>query len=261
MRVAGFSDIGTRREKNEDAFWYDAQRGIFILADGLGAHQAGEVAAGMAIEIASSQIVAAVGSGFKEEALSDALQDAFVEASRVIHQTGLKDAELQGMACSLVAAVIADSECYIAHVGDTRAYLFFNNVLCQMTTDDTPVAALVKRGYLLPEKSRAHVWSNILLKTIGGRSNVDANLLKFPVKPNEKLLLCSDGLWATVDHSEMENTFASAPDPQSACWALVRYAHEKGAQDNITAIVVAVDETTDQMLLQRTQEIPPPFIG
>src|SRR5262245_31448790 len=142
MRVAGLSDIGTMRDKNEDAFWYDAERGIFILADGIGSLESGEVAASMGIEIVSAQIVHAVGSGLKEEALSDALQDAFHEASRVIHETGLKDPELQGMSCSMIAAVVKEGFCYLAHVGDARAYLYFGNTLSQMTIDDTPVAGL-----------------------------------------------------------------------------------------------------------------------
>ena len=259
MRVAGLSDIGSMRDKNEDAFWFDADRAIFILADGIGSMESGEVAASMGIEIASARIVNAVGSGLKEEHLSDALQDAFHEASRVIHDTGANDPELQGMACSMIVAVVKDGFCYLGHVGDTRAYLFFDNTLSQMTIDDTPVAGLVKRGYLLPEKSRSHIWSNILLKTVGGRPGVDANLLRFPVKARERLLLCSDGLWSPMEHTEMESLFAANSDPQSVCLELVRYAREKGGKDNITAVVVEVEDQRDRALLERTEEIPRPL--
>src|ERR671930_206005 len=106
MRAAALSDIGCMRDKNEDAFCYDPHRGIFIVADGVGGNESGEVAAAMAIEITSAQIVHAVGSGWQEEKLSDALQEAFNEASRVIYETASKDRTLQGMACSLIAAVI-----------------------------------------------------------------------------------------------------------------------------------------------------------
>jgi protein phosphatase len=248
------------RDKNEDAFWYDAQRGIFIVADGIGAPESGEVAANIGIEIASAQLVHAVGSGLKEENLSDALQDAFFEASRVIHETGTKDPELQGMACSMIVAVVTDGFCYLAHVGDARAYLYFDKTLSQMTIDDTPVAGLVKRGYLLPEKSRSHIWSNILLKTVGGRPGVDANLLRFPIKAKEELLLCSDGLWSALEHPEMESLFSANSDPQSVCLELVRYAREKGGKDNITAVVVEVEDRRDRALSERTEEIPRPLL-
>jgi len=256
MQVAGLSYIGSTRDKNEDAFWYDALRGIFILADGIGSLESGEVAANMGIEIASAQLVHAVGSGLKEDFLNDALQDAFHEASRVIYETGSKDPGLQGMACSMIAAVVKDGFCYLAHVGDARAYLYFEDTLSQMTIDDTPVAGLVKRGYLLPEKSRTHIWSNILLKTVGGRPGVDANLLRFPVKPKEQLLLCSDGLWSPLEHPEMQNLFIVNSDPQSICLELVRYAREKGGKDNITAVVVEIEEQRDRTLQERTEEIP-----
>jgi PPM family protein phosphatase len=260
MRVAGLSDIGSMRDKNEDAFWYDAPRGIFVLAAGVGSDESGQVAAGMAIEIASAQIVHAVGSGWKEERLSDALQDTFFEASRVIHETATKDAALQGMACSLIVAVVSDGFCYLGHVGNTRAYLFFDKSLCQMTIDDTPVAGLVKRGYLLPEKSRTHIWANILLKTVGGQPRVDANLLRFPVKKQERLLFCSDGLWSMLEQSAMEQLFSSQPDPQTVCLELVQTARSKGGKDNITAVVAEVEDQADLPISEPSAELRRPFL-
>ena len=167
MRIAGLSDIGLVRAKNEDAYWFDPNRAIFILADGLGGHKAGEVAAALAVRIAAERLSLAVDRQMKDFQLIDAMQEAFGTASEEIYSHGKSSEKLSGMGCSLIAGILQDQNCYVAHAGDSRAYLYFDNTLSQMTVDDTPVAALIKRGYLLPEKARSHNLKNFLVKSIG----------------------------------------------------------------------------------------------
>jgi protein phosphatase len=252
MRIAGLSDIGLVRTKNEDAYWFDQDRSIVILADGLGGHRAGEVAATLAVRIAAERLSLAVDRDLKEFDLIDAMQEAFGLASEEIYNRGKTSDKLSGMACSLIAAIHRDDSCYLAHAGDTRAYLYFDNNLSQMTVDDTPVAALIKRGYLLPEKARSHNLKNFLVKSIGNRKKIDANITKFPVKPKERLVLCSDGLWGTLDQQIMCDVLRSEIDPAEACRKLVGNARNKGGSDNITVIVADIQDS----LNPNTVEMP-----
>jgi len=255
LRIAALSDIGLVRNKNEDAFWFDSDRAIFILADGLGGHRAGEIAAALAVKIVGERLSFAVDSGFTDFELIDALQEAFSLASEDIYSRGKSSDKLTGMACSLIAGILKQDECYLAHAGDSRAYLYYENTLSQMTIDDTPVAALIKRGYLLPEKAQSHNLKNFLVKSIGNKPNIDANISRFPVKAKEKLLLCSDGLWGTLDHQTICDVLRVAASPAEACQTFVEWAREKGGQDNITVIVAEVEPSNAVNV--NTAEMPP----
>jgi len=244
MRVAALSDIGLVRSRNEDAYWYDLDRGIFILADGLGGHKAGEIAAATAVKIAADRLSLAVDEGLQDVLLAEAMQEAFSVASEQVYARATESEAFSGMACSLIAGILQQDTCLVAHAGDSRAYLFFDDSLSQMTVDDTPVGALIKRGYLLPEKARSHSLKNLLIKSIGSQPTVDANISKFPVKSGERLLFCSDGLWGIVDHETVHAILRQQSDPQLLCEELVRAARANGGHDNITVIVVEAEEPT-----------------
>jgi protein phosphatase len=257
MRAAALSDIGLVRTKNEDAHWSDPRRGIFIIADGLGAHKAGEVASGMAVEITSAELTIAVDRGLKDVELIEAMDEAFRTASAEIYDRAQSLNELSGMACSLLAAVLQEESCLVAHVGDSRAYLLLPDSFSQVTVDDTPVAAMVKRGYLLPDKARFHSMKNVLVKSVGNKREVEANVIKFPVKSKERLLLCSDGLWSMVEEETMNRILRKNKNLQKACQELVKAARESGGKDNITVIIVEAGTQTDSTSeLDETAEMP-----
>jgi len=251
LSIAALSDIGLVRSTNEDAYWFDSNRAIFVLADGLGGHKAGEIAASVAVKLVAQRLTLAVDGGFTDFELIDALQDAFAIASEQIYSQGKGSDKLSGMACSLIAGIIKQGECYLAHAGDSRAYLYFENTLSQMTVDDTPVAALIKRGYLLPEKARSHNMKNFLVKSVGNKPTVDANISRFPIKTREKLLICSDGLWGSLDHQLICDILQTESTAGGACQMLVQQAREKGGQDNITVIMIEI-----QPSLKNTVEMP-----
>jgi serine/threonine protein phosphatase PrpC len=242
MQSAAHSDIGLARSVNEDAYSLDPGRNIYVIADGLGGVAAGEIAATMAVEIVATELTIAVDRGLEELDLAEAMHTAFQEASTEIFQRSGESSDCSGMACSLIAAIVRHGFCFVAYAGDTRAYLFYDGTLHLMTVDDTAVAVLVKRGFLLPEKSRSHVMKNVLLKSVGSKPDVEANLMKFPVKTGDVLLLCSDGVWGMMEARELESILSRYTVPEEACLELVGAASEKGGQDNMTAIVVRIDE-------------------
>jgi len=252
MRTAALSDVGLVRRKNEDAFRCDPQHGLFIIADGIGGFQAGEVAAALAVESVWFRLAHALDDGYSGSRLTDELHNSFQEASERVYDRAQESEELRGMACSLLVAVLQEDYCLVAHAGDTRAYLYFDGSLHQITVDDTPVAAMVKRGYLLPEKARSHSMKNFLLKSIGSSPRIEPNLARFPVKKNERLLFCSDGLWGMVENEMIRNVLLAHIDPDEVCRNLIQSARDQGGTDNITVILVEIGGkppgivTTDQ---------------
>lgn len=241
MRIAALSDTGLNRAHNEDAFFFDPVRGIVIIADGLGGAKAGEVAASMAVNTVSNRLSSAIDQGLMDVALADEVHVAVQRASEDILEAASAREDWQGMGCSLIVAVLSQESCLIGHAGDTRAYLFTDGSLFQMTVDDTPVGALVKRGYLLREKARVHHLKNFLTKSIGNKPGVEANIIHFPIKTNERLLFCSDGLWSMLDDDKIKNILSEESDPHSACQKLISAANDHGGQDNVTVVVVNVD--------------------
>lgn len=257
MRIAALSDIGIVRARNEDTFSIDMERGVVVVADGLGGAQAGEVASDLGTRIVAEHLAGAVDQGLVDIALADEMHQAMHLASEEIHRRADERDEWKGMACSMIAAVLTHDNCLIGHAGDTRAYLLVDGQLHQMTVDDTPVGALVKRGYLLPEKARAHHLKNFLVKSIGSSPSVEANIIHFPVKLGERLLFCSDGLWSMVQEPQMRDILSEEKDPDAACQKLVAAANELGGQDNITVIIVDVETVSGT----RTAEMPAPETG
>ncbi len=160
------------------------------------------MASAQGTRVVLDHLTAAVDLSLADISLADEVHQAFYLASQEIHQRASERDDWKGMACSMIAAVFNQDNCLIGHAGDTRAFLLVDGLLHQMTVDDTPVGALVKRGYLLPEKARAHHLKNFLVKSIGSSPSVEANIIHFPVKAVRALLFCSDGLWSMVDERE-----------------------------------------------------------
>lgn len=252
--MAALSDIGLIRARNEDSFSIDPDRRIIVVADGLGGAQAGEVASALGAQVVLQHLAGAVDQGYADIALADEMYQALHLASEQIHLRAEEREDWRGMACSMIAAVLTHDNCLIGHAGDTRAYLLVDGQLHQMTVDDTPVGALVKRGYLLPEKAREHHLKNFLVKSIGSQPTVEANIIHFPVKPGERLLFCSDGLWGSVSELKMRDILTEVADPEEACHKLVAAANETGGKDNITVIIVDIEVVSGT----RTAEMPVP---
>src|SRR5262249_18493849 len=176
MRMAALTDPGIVRAKNEDAFWYDPDRGIFVVADGLGGLKGGDVAAGTAVRVVADYLVHCVDDQLKDDQLIDSMYEAFHLASQEVYELSSKNEEYRGMACSMSAGIIFLDSCLVGYAGDTRVYLSIGDSVHQMTVDDTPVGAMVKRGFLLPEKARIHNLKNFLVKSIGNQPTVEANI-------------------------------------------------------------------------------------
>ncbi|MFZ3115767.1 MAG: protein phosphatase 2C domain-containing protein [Syntrophales bacterium] len=249
------SDAGLLRQNNEDHFIvfdqysreYDLQQlgMIFVIADGMGGHLAGEVASRMACE----EVVAAYyGKYFNipddaedGEWQMDKLEKAIWAAHKKLINFAAEQKELRGMGTTLSALVLANDKALIAHVGDSRIYRYRNNFCERVTVDHTKNQAMIDTGQILPDREKNHFCSHIITQALGGYNDLDAVFTRLDdVQDGDVFLLSTDGLHDLVTDREIQEILMNNPVPQSACDALVQAAINKGGHDNITVIVVKI---------------------
>ena len=248
------SHVGKKREHNEDAFFTlectlkqngeIMPFGLFIIADGMGGHQAGNVASALATRVVAHSLMRQVYLPFLRDderdssrrPINEALIEALSAASLAVYEA-VPDA-----GTTLTAALIVGTHAYIGHVGDSRAYLVTEKGLQQITQDHSLVARLIELGQAAPEEAMTHPQRNVLYRALGqgGSMDVDTYFQLLPV--GSQLLLCSDGLWGAVPEREMAAIIAAAPSPQIACRRLIEAAITHGGDDNITTILIAMTE-------------------
>lgn len=234
---AGLTDIGMVRDHNEDNFsqLHLEEESLFVVADGMGGHDAGEVASRIAVETVCEEI--------RKEARTDRdpqelIERAVQRANNEVRREGAS--KRSDMGTTLSVALIADNTAYIANVGDSRVYWIENGSITQITEDHSLVAKLVAAGKLTKEEARNHPKSNLLYRTIGNEEMVKVDTFRVALKKGGSLLLCSDGLWGEVADEEIHKVFTAGSDAKTACARLVQMANENGGKDNITALVVKI---------------------
>jgi serine/threonine protein phosphatase PrpC len=251
LKVGWGTDVGKARRHNEDAVLIIAAAldggetvpafGLFALADGMGGHQAGEVASSLAARTVAHHVIQRLylpaliqqEQGTDQPSLNEVLVNAVQAANSVVAN------RVPDGGTTLTCALVLGSRAYIAHVGDSRAYVLTEaNGLSQITNDHSLVDRLVKLGQLTRDEAATHPQKNVLYRAIGQSGVLDVDIYMRTILDGERLLLCSDGLWGMVSDAQMADIIASAPSPQAACDGLIAAANETGGQDNITAILV-----------------------
>jgi protein phosphatase len=237
----GLTDVGRRRENNQDNLLVAREQGVFAIADGMGGHAAGAVASQIAIK-ALADVAAHDGDRGGAETASETLAQAFQEANRRIVESVLARAEWRGMGTTVVALVTQGDRVIIGHVGDSRAYLLRGGRLQRLTDDHSWVGEQVKLGLLTDDEARRHPMRNIVTRAMGSRMELEVDLAEQTIQPGDVYLLCSDGLNSMITDDEiLETLMAHRTEPEAACRALVERANSNGGEDNITVITVAID--------------------
>jgi PPM family protein phosphatase len=233
----GLTDPGKVRKNNEDSLLVGEGRDetLFVVADGIGGFEAGEVASSIAVDV------------LKDVGPSDSLEDAIREANRRILAAARGDARFQGMGTTVVAMRFGGTGeepiAQISHVGDSRAYLLRGEELKPVTEDHSLVAELVRSGDLTRDQASEHPQKNLITRALGAEDEVDVDTVVLPVEPGDRLLLCSDGLSDMIPETRMLMILTSNPEnPERAVRALVSAALEAGGADNVTVVVVDVRE-------------------
>lgn len=296
--AAAKSDVGKQREQNEDSFYSrvesseDGDRGLFVVADGMGGYKAGEVASKLAVENISNSLdsffkplseqptikldVSSLNqapsssasaddpeqtiklnpppspSRQKTQKLSDtniaaAIEDqltrAIQQANRAILRYGEQQSGARGLGSTVTAALIHNDKAYIANIGDSRTYLIRDKQLIPLTRDHSLVAKLVESKQIAPEDVYTHPQRNLIYRSLGaGHKNIEVDVFHEVLRAGDKLLLCSDGLWEMVRQQDLLSSLNEADTPQLICNKLITQANENGGEDNITAIVIQVNE-------------------
>jgi protein phosphatase len=238
---AGRSDVGKVRQGNEDALFANEERGVFIVADGMGGHVAGEVASQIVTETVGPGVSDAVEEGLTGTELAARVLDLIEEANRAILERADNEPEKRGMGTTLTLMALIPEEGYLFdQVGDSRGYLLRNGTLSQITRDHTVVQQQVDRGALTPEQARDHPLSHILTRALGTEIDVEADTYGDSVEPGDMFLLCSDGLSGMLPDEDIQKIMSSETDIQDIADRLIDEANEAGGMDNITAVVVRV---------------------
>jgi protein phosphatase len=237
LRTASLTDVGRTRSENQDS--YGEFRGpsgarLMAVADGMGGHQGGATASRITIEALGEVFERAPDSG------EETLRDAFETANARVHQTAQGRRELRGMGTTCVALVFAaDGTAWVAHVGDSRAYLLRDGCMAPLTADHSTVAELVRLGKITPDEAAVHPRRNEILRSIGAEPSVQVDVAPVDVRPGDQYLLCSDGLSGLVSDPEM-GAVLQRESPENATRILVDLANERGGPDNVTVMVTAV---------------------
>jgi len=236
------TDTGLLRERNEDRYWSDAEQGIFVVADGVGGHLFGEVAAQTAVESIRDSLA---DRGAPAEAR---VRNAITQANNRIFEQAQENEDLTGMACVLTLALVEDGQITIGHVGDSRLYLVWNGAIRKLTSDHSPVGECEDSGELTEEEAMLHPRRNEVFRDVGSRRRQpnDAGFIEIRTcrfRPDAAILLCSDGLTDHLTAAQVRDIIERYDgDAARVAHELVEAANQQGGKDNITALFVAGPE-------------------
>lgn len=251
LSCAGRTDIGLRRSANEDSFCVREDLGLFVVADGMGGHVAGEIASKLAVDETEQFVAGTTTTGATDTwpvpfdpklgRNGNRLKAGLLEANRRINARINDDDELQGMATTAVAVLVDDTPGALAHVGDSRAYLHRRGEFSRLTSDHSWVEEQVRAGTLSAEAAREHPWRNVVTRALTGESTLDVDVAELTLEAGDRVLLCSDGLTAVLSDAAIAAVLTGPLGLEEICDDLIRQANEKGGPDNITVVVVGAD--------------------
>lgn len=251
LEVAYKTDVGVVRSLNEDSILIDEDKQIFLLADGMGGHNAGEEASALAVNTMWEELRSRKQEEIKatREALEKAenppllqiLEQAVLTANKKIWQEAQEHSGKSGMGTTLIASMIQDNFAFFAFVGDSRAYLISDNTIQQISEDHSLVAQLVKNNAITQEEAKSHPYKNVIIRSLGSNLDIKPDLLCLGTRPDDIYLICSDGLSNMVPDDTILDIIMSNP-LKEACEKLIDLANANGGNDNVSVILFKVVE-------------------
>ena len=258
----GKSDIGKKRKRNEDNFLLANDLNLYVVADGMGGHKGGATASKLAVSTVEDIVRGNKGllssnqkynGSIEQSPIAKLLSDALRCACKSVHEKSLMDANLTGMGTTTTALLFHNEFAFVAHVGDSRAYILRNEKFVQLSDDHSLVNDQMKAGMISPEEARTSKMRNIITRSIGYETDVDVDITALEIFPNDTFLLCSDGLNSLVADEEIKNVILdnklnSAPEN------LIDLANQRGGDDNTTVVLAYstnINSNPDNLEVQR----------
>ena len=242
LAVASATSVGRVRMNNEDATFSSESLGLFIVSDGMGGAQAGEVAAALVTAILPKMIETSLTADGNPswQRIRAWLRRDMLTLSRIMYLESSANPMTEGMGATVVAAFVHSNRAYIAHMGDSRAYLYRQNHLLQLTNDHSVVSLLLRSGEITEAEARVHPARGHLTRFVGMKDEVFGDIRSLRVRYGDRLLLCSDGLTGMIPDTEITQLLGLYATTDEACKRLVEAANDAGGEDNVTAMVVDI---------------------
>jgi protein phosphatase len=239
---AGFVSIAGRRSVNEDSGYASIDEGLFLIADGVGGHVGGTVASHLLVDTIPPFLAPAIRDNtVTDDDLLNRIQDAVYAAQRNMQERANHDPGLAEMGSTLALGVIADQKLLLTHLGDSRVYLIRRGTIRQLTKDHSLVQALIDAGCLTAEQAKNHIFRHVISESVSARRKSPVKVTAHELLPGDRLLFATDGLTDVVDEDLLGWTVTSFGNPQCAAERLVGQALEDGARDNVTCMVVHME--------------------
>jgi serine/threonine protein phosphatase PrpC len=238
--VYGASDVGQTRPVNEDFFNINREKSLYIVADGMGGHNAGDVASKKATQIADAYLTIDMLKDIRGDIrkIREAVIKSLIQAHDHVIQLAEKNPKFEGMGCTIVEALIFGNNLHLCHVGDARAYISNKNGITLLTKDHSYVMDLVQKGKLTMEEARVSPLKNKLHQAIGASKTVNPDYKHYSLQEGDRILLCSDGLWDMLSDHQIHTVLMQDKPVRKLCETLIKMANDAGGHDNITAIII-----------------------
>lgn len=241
MRFGVRSDKGAVREINEDSYniiaGYSGLPVCFIIADGMGGHNSGEIASKLAVDYASNHILQFPESMSDDENIIETIGKIMDSANMEVNRKSKEDPANSGMGTTMIIAVVSNKKVFIGHIGDSRVYLFRKNEMERITTDHSYIEELINNGSITRGEAENHPKRHVLTKALGCSEDLQIDTYTCKLKDGDVFLLCTDGLTNMISENAIKEIIDAADDPAKACEELVKASNAAGGEDNITVIV------------------------
>jgi len=242
IRSSARSDVGRGRAHNEDFFIVAGEQGCFAVADGMGGHGNGDIASRLATETIQDVFG---GQSKRGSRLADRLRRSIEEANRRVYEAASHNADLSGMGATAVAMAFAEGKGFLGSVGDSRAYLLRGGGLRQLTDDHTWVREQISAGRLSEAQARKHPFRSVVTRALGGDETIEVDMRELDPRAGDLYLLCSDGLNAVLSDDEIRDRLEPDQSLSTLCSRLIDAANARGGPDNITVVLVAIEDSVD----------------
>lgn len=241
MKIVAKTDKGLVRSSNQDAYAVGELPGEVawaVVCDGMGGEAGGNIASALAVKVISEKITSAYNEKMRDASIKNLLDSAICAANIEVYDMAYSRPDLQGMGTTVVAVIVRDKTAFIAHAGDSRAYIVSGETIQQITTDHSLVQNMVDRGEITAEQAQHHPKKNLITRAVGVEKRIDIDFSEIDLNDNETLILCTDGLSNYVSNNEMIDDIK---DGQYYAFAdrLVKRANKNGGGDNITVVAIA----------------------